>query len=273
MKSVTWLFAAALITIASAAAGQSAPPSMLRALCPDRPSKGTSACTVDQGHLQLETDLFNATYDRSGGVSTAVYLFTNPTLKFGVTDTFDIEANIAPYIRVTTHDHQTGARTTASGIGDLYLRAKLNIAGNSGGSFGLAVEPYVKAPTAPLGVGDGAWEGGAVVPISYNLPHGWSLGVTPEVDVLLDASGSGRHVAVQLPIGLGHAIGPLSGTVELWTSQAFDPSGTTRQYSLDFAVAWQPPKDANLQLDGGINLGLNSATPDVQIYVGAARRF
>ena len=273
------LCAMALAAIAGGARAQSAPRAAppptpaLRMLCPDRPSKGTSACTVDQGHLQLETDLFNATYDRSGGVSTDTYLFTNPTLKLGVTDNFDIEANLSPYVRVVTHDHQTRARTTASGIGDLYLRAKLNLAGNSGGSFGLAIEPYVKAPTAPLGVGDGAWEGGALVPTSFNLPHGWSLGVTPEADVVLDASGAGRHVAVQLPVGLGHAIGPLSATVELWTSQDYDPSGTTRQYSLDFAAAWQPPRDANVQLDGGINLGLNDAPPDVQVYVGATRRF
>ena len=278
MKNIAWAGAAALMAMAGIAQAQDAPAQgaaapTLRPLCPDRPSKGTSACTVDQGHLQLETDLFNGTYDRSGGISTDTYLFTNPTLKLGVTDSFDLEANIAPYVQVRTHDTVGGTRTMASGIGDLYLRAKLNLMGNSGGSVGVALEPYVKAPTAPLGVGDGAWEGGALMPVSFNLPHGWSLGVTPEADVVLNGAGSGHHLAVQLPVGLGHAIGPLNGTIELWTSQDFDPSGTTRQYSLDFAAAWQPMGNANVQLDGGVNVGLNSATPDLQVYVGATRRF
>ena len=269
-------FAAALAWVLGAGAcwAKDAPaPGALRPLCPDRPSKGTSACTVDQGHLQLETDLFNGTWDRSGGVSTDTYLFTNPTLKFGVTDAFDIEANIVPYAQVRTVDHNAGTSSTASGVGDLYLRGKLDFAGNHGGNLGLAVEGFVKAPTAPLGVGDGAWEGGALVPFSYSLPHGWSLGVTPEADVVLNASGAGRHLALLLPVGLSHAVGPLLGTVEVWTAQDFDPSGTGRQYSLDFAAAWQPAKAPDLQIDGGVNLGLNSATPDVQVYVGLARRF
>ena len=245
----------------------------LRPLCPDRPSKGTSACTVDAGHVQVEADLANLTHDASGGVTTDVWVFANPTLKLGVTDAFDIEANLAPYVLIRTHDRTSGARTSQSGIGDLFLRAKLNLAGNAGGAFGLALEPYVKAPTAPQGVGDGAWEGGLLAPVSYTLPMGWSLGLTPEADLIANGSGSGRHLAVALPVGLGHAIGPIAATFELWTSQDFDPTRTTRQYSLDLAAAWQPPRQPNLQLDGGVNLGLNSATPDVQVYVGVARRF
>jgi hypothetical protein len=31
--------------------------------------------------------------------------------------------------------------------------------------------------------------------------------------------------------------------------------------------------DANLQLDGGANFGLNRATPQAQLYVGVSRRF
>ena len=200
-------------------------------------------------------------------------MFANPTLKLGVTDSFDLEANLAPYTRVRVHDRASGATSTASGVGDLYLRAKLNLAGNSGGAFGLALEPFVKAPTAAAGVGNGAWEGGLLAPVSINLPQGWSLGVTPEADLLADATGSGRHLALALPVGLGHAVGPIAATLEIWTSQDFDPSGTVRQYSLDLAAAWQPPHQPNLQLDGGVNLGLNHATPDLQVYVGVARRF
>jgi hypothetical protein len=33
------------------------------------------------------------------------------------------------------------------------------------------------------------------------------------------------------------------------------------------------PKSPTLQLDGGVNLGLNRATPGVQAYVGVSHRF
>lgn len=245
----------------------------LRPLCPDRPAKGTGACTVDRGHLQLETDLLDETYDRTGGVTTRTLAVASPTLKLGVTDRLDVEANLAPYLRVSSAQAPGGPRTAQSGIGDLYLRTKLNLAGNSGADFGLGVEAYLKAPTASHDLGNGAWEEGLLLPASWSLPHGWSLGLTPEADLLLDASGSGRHVALSLPVGLSHAVGPVTGTVELWTLQDLDPSGTRRETSVDLAAAWQPPRQPDLQLDAGVNLGANRATPDVQVYVGLARRF
>ena len=55
-----------------------------------------------QGHFQYESDLFNGTFFREGGVTNDTYLVTNPTLKYGLTKTLDIEANIAPYEVVTT---------------------------------------------------------------------------------------------------------------------------------------------------------------------------
>ncbi len=39
-------------------------------ICPDRPGKGTSPCTVDAGHLQLEVGLYDGQYQRRGGITT-----------------------------------------------------------------------------------------------------------------------------------------------------------------------------------------------------------
>ena len=72
----------------------------LRPLCTDRPTKSTSPCTVDAGHFQLESDLFNVTVDRGGGQTTTTWLATNPTLKYGLTDRLDVEVNMAPYVSV-----------------------------------------------------------------------------------------------------------------------------------------------------------------------------
>ena len=260
----------ALGLLAAAPTGAHAADS-LRDLCPDRPGKGTSACTVDAGHWQLEVDAIDVTRDRSGGATTDSWVVADPNLKYGVTDTLDLEAGIAPYEAVHSRDHATGATTTDSGIGDFYLRAKDMVLS---GQVSVALEPYVKLPTAKRSLGNGKAEAGVVVPLAQALPDGWSLGVTAEADALENAAGHGRHGAGSLTLGLSRGVGGgVNLGAELWGGWNFDPSGHGRQRSFDVSAAWIPVKDANLQLDGGVNLGLNRQTPQAQVYAGVSRRF
>ncbi len=246
----------------------------LRDLCPDRPGKGTSPCTVDAGHIQLETEFFNAAFQRQAGVTTDTNVTANTTVKYGLTDNWDIEAAVAPYTVARTHDENAATRRTVQGFGDLILRTKYNVLGNGAGAFGIALDPFIKIPTAKLGIGNHAVEGGLLVPMSLDLGGDWSLGATPEVDVLKNGGDSGRHVSLTGVVGLGRALGQgVTLGAELWTSQNRDPMGTVRQYSVDFDVAWQPQDSGNVQYDAGINRGLNSATPRWQGYVGLTRRF
>ena len=257
---------------ALAAQAQDAP-EKLRDLCTDRPTKSTAPCTVDSGHFQIESDVFNATFDRTGGVNTNTYLFTNPTLKYGLTRTLDVEVNLAPVVEVATRDRTTGAKTDTTGVGDLYLRAKLNLLGDDGGAIGLALSPYVKIPTARFGVGNGAVEAGLIAPISISLPDKFALSLDPEVDLLKDQSGDGRHANVVNLIGLSHPAGPFTLSAEAWSEVNFDPARTVTEYSADFGLAWIPKKLPNLQFDGGLNFGLNRVTPGLQAYLGVSRRF
>jgi len=244
----------------------------LRGFCTDRPTKSTGPCTVDAGVWQIESDVFNDTYDSANGVTTTTELFTNPTLKLGVTNTIDLEVNIAPYEQVSVRSH--GVTKTTSGVGDLFLRANWSLVGDDGGSFGLALVPYVKAPTAPLGVGNGATEGGLIVPIQFNLSNNLQVLFDPEVDALANAVGSGRHANLINLVSLSYpATKTVTLSAELWGDVNFDPTGTKTQASFDLGAAWIPAKAPNFQLDGGVNLGLNSATPGVQAYVGVSHRF
>jgi len=61
------------------------PDDQLRDLCTDRPPKANLPCTVDPGHFQYESDVFNWTRSVSGGTTTDTFLYTNPTLKVGLT--------------------------------------------------------------------------------------------------------------------------------------------------------------------------------------------
>jgi hypothetical protein len=245
----------------------------LRDLCPDRPGKNTSACTVDAGYVQVESDLFDGTFQRAGGVTTDTYLVTDTLLKYGVTDDFDIEANIAPYEIIRVHDSNLGTTTTAKGIGDLFLRAKFAATGNGGSAFALVLEPFLKVPTAPHSIGNGAVEGGLLVPLALSLPDGWQLESTPEIDVLKNNVNGGRHVGLTDVVAVSRGVGGgVTLGVEFWEATDFDPGQTTQQYSFDLDAAWIPEGMPNLQLDTGVNLGLNRETPGSQVYAGISER-
>lgn len=250
------------------------PDSALRPFCSDRPTKGTGPCTVDAGHLQIESDIFNVTFQNSDGMVTDTYLYTNPTLRLGLREDLDVELNVAPYEEVVTHNHATGARTDALGIGDTFARLKISLVGNGQGAFSAALDPYVKIPTARSTIGNGGVEGGMVVPLQYALGEAWSLSFVPELDVLKDQLDHGRHAACVTDLAITRAISSeVSATVELWGSANFDPAGTLWQDSLDIAGTWQPSGVRDLQFDAGANFGLDRHTPAAQLYLGVSHRF
>jgi len=248
------------------------PDSQMRSFDTDRPTKSNIPYTVDCGHFQYETDVFNYSYQVEGTTRTDVLLVPNPTLKWGLTRNADLELNIAPYEIVTTKDLRTGRSTSVSGPGDLYARVKVNLWGDNGGSTAMALIPYIKAPTAPVGVGNGEVEGGLIAPISIGLPGSYTLLFDPELDILKDNVGSGHHANVANLINLSRGVtASVTAYLEYWYDVNADPQGTVHQSSVDWAVAWLARQ--NLQFDVGLNTGLNHATPSYQVYVGVSQRF
>ena len=235
-------------------------------ICADRPGKGTSPCTVASGHAQVEVGLFDETTQRRAGVTTDAGSAGAVLAKYGVSDRLDLEAGMALY----QFQRMAGpaGRTRLDGIGDLALRAKYQV---SDGPVAFVVEPYIKLPTARTGLGNGHVEGGLVAPVSYDLGGGWSLGATPEADLLLNGSGSGYHANLVGVAGIGKAFGAVTLGAEVWSSQNLDPAGTVSQYSADVDAAWLIGNDT--QIDGGANIGLNRATPDLELYLGVSERF
>jgi hypothetical protein len=277
-----WLFAAA----ASSAHAQTAQPdksqytlfdpvpdSQMRDFSTDRPPKANVPYTVDAGHFQYETDLFNGAFNQlSGTVHTDTFLAPNPTFKFGLTNNIDIEVNAPIGIGMHNFDAATGASSTQWGVGDVFVRTKINLWGNDGGSSAFALIPYVKAPTAPLGLGNGAVEGGVIAPLQFNLPQGFTLLFNSEIDLLKDANGDGRHANFVNLVTVGHElVKNVTLYVELWSDISQDPVVKTQQYSFDLAAAWLVRP--NLQLDAGIDFGLNSSTAKTQVFLGLSQRF
>jgi len=237
-------------------------------ICPDRPGKGTSPCTLADGHAQAELGLFDESFQRRAGTTTDTGNAGSLLAKWGVSERMDVEAGMALYQFQRVHN-STGTATSSS-VGDLFLHAKYNpLAGD--GPFALVLDPFLKLPTAGGGLGNGAVEGGLVLPMGYDLGNNWSLAMTPEADILLNAAGTGHHANLVDVVGLGKSFGPFSLGVEVWGDQNIDPAGTISQYSFDLDAAYLTNNDT--QLDCGLNLGLNRATPDLEIYFGVSRRF
>ena len=244
----------------------------LRAFCADRPGQGTLPCTVDPGHLQVETDLFNVSYDRSTSPGQETYLFTSPTLKLGVAKRADVELQVSPYEKVRQFADAGSRPRDLYGVGDVTVRYKQNVFGDYRGPLAAAVEPFVKLPTARRGIGDGAYEGGVLIPFAIGVSKALVLNFSPELDVRKDQVGSGVHteefglanVTVSLPLNLGLLL-------EVAARGSQDPVGAHTQAFSDFALTLALKNDA--EIDIGVNHGLNRFTPANQVYVGVGKRF
>jgi len=248
------------------------PDNLLRSFSTDRPTKSNVPYTVDAGHFQYEMDLFNFASMKTGTVRTDTWLVPNPTLKVGLTSNIDLEFNLAPFASVHSCDSASGISSTISGSSDLFARMKINLWGNDGGTSAFALIPYVKAPTAPVGIGNGATEGGVIAPLSFSLPNDFTLLFNSEVDALKDKTGSGHHANFINLVNLSRPIvKDVTLYVELWSDVNNDPTAKVTQYSFDTALAWTIKP--NFQLDVGANFGLNRETPAVEVYIGAAQRF
>ena len=259
------LIAAGLLMVASAAKAADEEP-----ICADRPGLATPTCTVPAGMVQFETTFVDWTRDRASGVRTTDLSIGDTAIKFGLTDRSHLELIVAPFMR--SRAREGGARETASGFGDLGIAAKYRLTSDSA-PVQIALWPFVKVPTAKRSLGNGKVEGGVVVPVEYDIPgSGLSLALSPQIDIIADGDGSGHHLATAQVIGLGVPLSSrLSASAELWVYWDFDPAGTVRQYAIGGSTAYLLSND--VQLDAGVNLGLNRNTPDVQLYSGIAFRF
>ena len=259
-----FVIAAVLGSIATSAVADHQP------ICADRPSKSTGECTVPKGDWQIETGLIDWSRDRSGGVKTDTASWGGSLIKYGISDNADLELGMTPLETVRTGGN--GLDEHHSSFGDTLIRAKYRLTAADAPVL-VAIDPFVKLPTANHNLGNRKVEGGLVVATSATLgKSGLTLSLDPELDWVADADGSGHHAATQQVINLGLAVNDkLSLSAEIWGRWDWDPAGTGKQASADASIAYLTSK--NVQLDAGANFGLNRQTPDVEVYSGVSVRF
>ena len=281
MRRVASLTATVLVFCGGASAEETAdksgfnlfrptPPDLLREITTDRPDKTESPITVDAGHFQLEMDFATYTYDRSRHETTKSWAVSPTNLKIGLLNNLDLQLIVEPYNTETTRDRDTGQSHRASGFGDVTLRCKTNFWGNDSGSTAFGMMPFVKLPTAKDDIGNGAVEGGVILPFLVRLPADWELGMEIEVDHARNSMRGGYHQEAVQSVTVGHDIGKFSAYAELFSNVSNEPhAGWVATF--DCGVAYRVTRD--VQLDAGINIGLTDAADDLNPFIGLSLRY
>jgi hypothetical protein len=250
------------------------PENLMRDISPDRPDKTDSPFTVDAGHYQLELDFANFTYDapnsQNGNVKSDAYQLAPMNVKVGVFNNVDLQLVLQPWSWQQNKNETTGAVTTDSGFGDTTLRAKVNLIGNDGGFFALALIPYVTLPTAQDYLGAGGMEGGVGIPYAFDVPN-WDVGFQTTVSCDRNDFGDGYHADIANSVSVGHAvIGALEYHVEFYSSVSTEQnSGWVG--TVDTWFTYQLNK--NLIFDSGVYIGVTAAADNWHPWIGMTWRY
>jgi hypothetical protein len=247
------------------------PVQLMREIATDRPDKTESPITVDAGHFQLEADIVNYTSDRSRQAKNEAFAVAATNFKVGLVNNMDLQVIVESYNWTRTKDFHTGRTDHASGFGDVAVRLKTNFWGNDGGRTAFGLMPFVKIPTAGSDLGNGAVEGGLIVPLLVRLPSEWELGTMVEVDQARNAAANGYHQEFIYTITLGHDIARnFDGYVELY-SNVSNEAHSVWVVTVDCGLGYRITP--NIQLDAGVNIGVTEAADDFNPFIGVSVRY
>jgi hypothetical protein len=158
----------------------------------------------------------------------------------------------------------------ASGFDGITPRLKVNLVGNDGGNFALALVPYITLPAASASPGNDPVSGGVGAPCSFAISS-WQFGAQTRIHLDQNAAGYGYHPEVDNSLAIGHG---LSEKLSLWL-EFFGSAGTDRGArwigTVDTWLTWQVSK--NWSLDSGIYIGVTPSADSWHPWLGTTRRF
>ena len=249
------------------------PSKYLRDLDTDGPGSTESPYTVDAGHFQIEMALASYTSDRDSFHGDTYRLdawaIASIILKVGLLNRLDAQLVLEPYNLVT---ERVGTdRVTRRGFGDTTVRLKYNFWGNDAGLTAFAAIPYVKFPTSQEDLGNRSVEGGLILPFAVSLPSHFYLGLTTRFDAVRDEDDRGYHTEFINSIAFGHDLfGRLFGYVEFFSALSTE-RGAPWVGTFNTGLIYELTK--NIQLNGGVNIGVTRSADDLTVFTGLAWRF
>lgn len=237
-------------------------------LVADRPDFTEASTTVRRGVVQLE---FGYTYfrDSENGNSTTLHSIGEPLLRIGMlADWFELR------LAVNYEDESqsnAGVSTSATGLNDLYIGAKIGLTPQEGILPEMALIPQMTVPT-----GDSPFNAHQVLP-GVNWIYAWeltdkiSLAGQTQLNRAIEEVGLDYHEFSQSAV-IGYSFTDnFVGFLEWFSLNPIDADAVKPEYYMDGGFAVYPTK--NLQLDVRAGVGLNEAAIDYFVGVGGVVRY
>ena len=245
------------------------PTAEMRAMNTDRPDTTESPFTVDAGHIQIESSFIDYNRDRAAGVKTETWILGQTNLKIGLLDRTDLQIVCDPYVLEKTGG--TGTNSTANGIGDTVIRLKQNLWGGEGDTTtAFALMPWISTRSGSSELRSSHHEGGLIAPLSATVSDTVSTAVMIQADMLWDAAAGKYFVdwthTNTWSFGLTDSLGIFTEYV------GRHRSGTGAEYRASTNIGLTYATNANLILDAGVRIGLNSRADDFGAFSGISYR-
>jgi hypothetical protein len=254
------------------------PDNLLRDLTTDRPDTTESPFTVDAGRIQVETHLFG--YARSNpdgeGAVTEAYEIAVTNVRIGLTSAVEAGFVWQPYGVVRTRQTVPASVFRESGIGGLELRAKFNIWGNDAfekpGATALSLLPFVAFPTdRHNGISPDFVEGGLIVPYAIKLSDKFGLGLNGGLTYLKEDATQRHHPEYLASASLSYEWNTHFATY--YEVAARFNTEDTRGDPVVLGTGFTLKLGKNIQLDGGVNVGVTRAADRINPFLGISTRF
>ena len=190
------------------------------------------------------------------------WAFGELNAKVGLNDATDLQVVLPVY---------THAEGGDEGFGDMQLRLKRNLWGNDGGATAFGLMPFVKIPTANDGLGNDKFEGGLIVPFTFDAPAGWSCATMAEFDLNADEDGSGYHLGTVVSVSLSHDLTECTGVFFELAGIAGGAEPSAREAYFNSGLTWLV--SSAWQIDAGLRIGLTSDSTDFSPFTGVSVKF
>jgi hypothetical protein len=263
-----------------APASDSAPASdQLRDMDTDRPNLTNTPTTIDAGHVQIETGFLDYSFNRTRTpdgkiVRTDAIDAGQFNVRLGVLDNLELNVVINSFDYLRSHDPDAGVART-SGFGDTTLGGKFNFWGNEINdktwATALAIQPQFSFPTARDSLGEGRLQMSVALPFYMNLPYAFHFYVQPTIGMQRNVANDGYVTSFGNAVSVDRVvIGKLDTYIEYASDFTTEQHAKTEQ-TLDLGLTY--PLTDNIQLDAGVNLGLNHASNKFDVVTGISVRF